>query len=377
MHGGEILNKLRMIFGNIRNFASKKSALLIGLIGCQIAGVLVILVSVGMSYHLVGMKEDMISEQTYMEISWVKQYDNVGDVSNYHEPIIDGALKVGEVRDKFPKLIKGLESNIDMGIANVKEDKENLISSFHALNLENQNPEAYTESGGFGQYFTCEQIQRGSNVVTYEKQDGDGYKVEDNSISIAGKRFTIIKGGDFNEIIWKSVPDQMQVTRITIVFKEPMTNAKIVRLDNQIEELFPTNSKVVLPKVPNIMDMQYIYLVGAISLLLMIFAVLNLSLLIVFIYQKRQRSIRIMRICGASCRWVEQVFISELFVYELLGTVGAYAIFRLAVCPYMDKFYGGFSAIFSSSVYGLVFLCYYIVSFVIMKLRILKFRRQW
>jgi hypothetical protein len=318
-----------------------------------------------MLYHFIGVDQDSEALQAVMRIGWVQYHDYKGESiteSNYRPPVLKKTPKVGEVRDKFAKLMDGYEDNIYNGVAVVTEDTKELKDSFDAINMEDQDPEVYKKTDFYALCFSRWQIRNGENVVALSHMEENKYKVVNNTVTIAGKKMTYAGGYDNNELIWKSTPDQMNVATISVVLKRPLTISQIDKLQTRIQELFPDAYNVIIPHPPKVWNVLHPVWAGLALLGILIFISCVLILPVLFVFKKRIKQLCEIKEIHIDIKEMRERYLQELIICEFFSTVIAYILFMFAFSPFLNRIFGGLSSLFIAPFLFSLIVSFYLIS---------------
>ena len=237
-----------------------------------------------------------------------------------------------------------------------------------------------------GRWFTDSEIQNGEAVcvanidlikndinkmATVREENGEKY------VTVCGKEYRVIgesKKTDFIHIPFINAPKDLYVgSGIEIKFSEPLTVEEHNKYVSLMKEYFGDMVKDEDLEVATVnIDKQYFYNTNIwLSVIIALAAAVNLAVLYRYVLMTRRKTLAIFRLVGAKKNKIRRIYIAETLGISVAVFALCAVLFNYAVLPWLIKYYPYCSEVYSLKVYGIMFLIYTLVSYIVLNIMII------
>ncbi|MCD8327729.1 MAG: hypothetical protein LUC25_01380 [Ruminococcus sp.] len=302
----------------------------------------------------------------YIEMSFLTEPMTQDDIDYYNE--LNGS-------GTFPLYIMTMLA---------KHDGEYTFGKTSLLTLYTQQ-----ERGYIGRFFTDEEVQNGdavciANVDRMKNQQVETAKVslredgEDAYVTICGTEYKVIGQGT-NGLIggiyipFENSPDELYVDYAMFVkFNEPLTveeNNKYVSIMNKyLGDMLVNDLDVAVVNV----DKQTFYNTNIwLSVIIAFAAAINLAVLYRYVLTTRRKTLAIFRLTGATKNKIRRIYITETLGISVVIFAICTVIFNFAVLPWLTKYYPYCAEVYNLKIYGIMFLIYAAISYIVLNAMII------
>ncbi len=411
---------MRYVLKNLKQFVSKNTLVFILFIICEIVSILIMLLSYGlyMNYKENIDREYLSDAGTYDD----GDFGNKGEVfseDDYRYMMYDVQLDsnnqaktLGEIRPMFYELTDYFDKKLDyvdvglltefMSVEDLdyynsqgafpirvytmfaKHDGEYTFRKTSLLTLYTQQ-----ELGFIGRYFTDEEIQNGDavcianvNYINDNEIKTNGLSVrEDNGeyyVTLLGKEYKVIGQGtrglrDSVSIPFINAPDDLYLDfGMTVKFNEPLTtdeyNKYVSIMNKYLGDMLVNDLDVAVVNV----DKQTFYNTNIwLSVIIAFAAAINLAVLYRYVLTTRRKTLAIFRLTGATKNKIRRIYITETLGISVVIFAICAVIFNFAVLPWLTKYYPYCAEVYNLKIYGIMFLIYAAISYIVLNAMII------
>lgn len=237
-------------------------------------------------------------------------------------------LTVEEIDRAFTQLNSQRE---DIAFAfSIFQDGDNMIAATH-MNA----PYNYS-----GRYFKNEEIDAGAAVAILAGSLHEAYN-ENTHMIIKGKPYKILAYSDrfYTEIPFYSLEGDAELDTMQILFKNMLSQSRIKILERELAQAFP-GAFINPPSEPDLRAVSQNLYRSALSALILIVALLNISFLYQYILKKREKCYGVYRICGCSAFKGFFLYFLEIVLLTTILYIFTVLIFHFGVerlLPFINK----------------------------------------
>ncbi|MCD7728202.1 MAG: hypothetical protein LUH57_07655 [Ruminococcus sp.] len=245
------------------------------------------------------------------------------------------------------------------------------------------------ELGFVGRFFTDEEIQNGEAVcianaeyinnnavqtegLSIREDDGEYY------VNLLGNEYKIIGQGSsglrsYMYIPLINAPDELYMySGMFVKFNEPLTveeNNKYVSIMNEyLGDMLVNDLDVAVVNV----DKQTFYNTNIwLSVIIAFAAAINLAVLYRYVLTTRRKTLAIFRLTGATKNKIRRIYITETLGISVVIFVICAVIFNFAVLPWLTKYYPYCAEVYNLKIYGIMFLIYAAISYIVLNAMII------
>ncbi len=409
---------MKYVLKNLKQFATKNRLVFALFIFCQIVSILILLLSYGvyMNYKenydqeflsTAGLYGDGIwgdygkeyskNDSTYMwfpvnlntdnniktlkdvEGFFIEMTDYFDKKLDYMELSLLPQYLTSEEEQHYINDLQSMPSFVDIMIA--KYDGE---YTFEKTTLKSMFETQGTLSSG--RWFTDSEIQNGEAVcvanidlikndinkmATVREENGEKY------VTVCGKEYRVIgesKKTHFIHIPFLNAPKDLFVDyELSIKFTEPLTVEEHNKYVSLMKEYFGDMVKDEDLEVATVnIDKQYFYNTNIwLSVIIALAAAVNLAVLYRYVLMTRRKTLAIFRLVGAKKNKIRRIYIAETLGISVVVFALCAVLFNYAVLPWLIKYYPYCSEVYSLKVYGIMFLIYTLVSYIVLNIMII------
>ena len=409
---------MKYVLKNLKQFATKNRLVFALFIFCQIVSILILLLSYGvyMNYKEYYDQEFLSTAGLYGNGSLGEEGEQFSkndwkymsyavELTNYYNPLTYADVEPFciELTDYFDKKLDYMmlqfftkPMTTDDYAKNINEYQSAPISTVlfiakHDGEYTFAKTSRYVDeqvSGTLvsGRWFTDSELQRGEAVcitnldrirndinkpATIREENGETY------ITLCGIEYKVIgKMGREPSIIipFTSAPKDMYLwDNFCVKFTEPLTveeyNKYISLVDKYFGDMVDRNTLEVA--TVNI-DKQYFYNTNIwLSVIIALAAAVNLAVLYRYVLMTRRKTLAIFRLLGAKKNKIRRIYIAETLGISVVVFALCAVLFNYAVLPWLIKYYPYCSEVYSLKVYGIMFLIYTLVSYIVLNIMII------
>ena len=411
---------MKYILKNIKQFITKNTLVFSLYIFCQIISILILLLSYGvyMNYKENYDKELLSSAGLYdngtfgnegyefSEKDWRYMYFPVElDIDNYSKTMEEIEPFFIEITDYFDKKLDYVELSFLPKRLTLKEiqhyandceasDPIEVLTmlakhdgeyTFEKTSL----PSIYETQGTLlsGRFFTDGEIQNGEPVcianiesikrnsnnkmVTLREENGETY------VNVCAKEYRVIGTAKLSNLVlipFINSPKNLYTSyAMSIKFTEPLTVEEHNKYVSLMKEYFGdmVNDEDLEVATVNI-DKQYFYNTNIwLSVIIALAAAVNLAVLYRYVLMTRRKTLAIFRLVGAKKNKIRRIYIAETLGISVAVFALCAVLFNYAVLPWLIKYYPYCSEVYSLKVYGIMFLIYTLVSYIVLNIMII------
>ncbi|MCC8191924.1 MAG: hypothetical protein LIO41_02635 [Ruminococcus sp.] len=245
------------------------------------------------------------------------------------------------------------------------------------------------EFGFIGRYFTDEEIQNGDAVclanIDYIKNytaQTEGLSVREENgeayINILGKEYKVIGQGTsglkyYVSIPFINAPDDLYLDYgMTVKFTEPLTtdeyNKYVSIMNKYLGDMLVNDLDVAVVNV----DKQTFYNTNIwLSVIIAFAAAINLAVLYRYVLTTRRKTLAIFRLTGATKNKIRRIYITETLGISVVIFAICAVIFNFVVLPWLTKYYPYCAEVYNLKIYGIMFLIYAAISYIVLNTMII------
>ncbi len=411
---------MKYVLKNLKQFATKNKLVFVLFIFCQIVSILILLLSYGvyMNYKENYDKEFLSTAGLYGDGIWGdygKEYSK-NDSSYMWFPIeldIDNYSKtMGEIEPFFIEITDYFDKKLDYvelcflpkhltykELQHYTNDYDDRVPTQILTMLAKHDgeytfertslPSTYQAQGTLlsGRFFTDEEIQNGEPVciadiesikrninnkmVTIREENAETY------VNICGKEYRVIGTAKLFDLVlipFINAPKNLYASyAMSVKFNEPLTVKEHNKYVSLTKKYFGdmVNDEDLEVATVNI-DKQYFYNTNIwLSVIIALAAAVNLAVLYRYVLMTRRKTLAIFRLVGAKKNKIRRIYIAETLGISVVVFVLCAVLFNYAVLPWLIKYYPYCSEVYSLKVYGIMFLIYTLVSYIVLNIMII------
>lgn len=171
---------------------------------------------------------------------------------------------------------------------------------------------------------------------------------------------------------YKSIPDDFAVGLVRIAYKKTLTADEINSIVDTANSIWGTElDHLTSPEPYEPVDLNLSEMLFIISMAVILIVVFAISKLYGFILETRQRTLGVLRLCGARRYQVGIVYICEIMLTLLATTGGAFLLFRFVLFDMIAGLYPSFREFYYPIVYAAVIGAYLAAAMVIMTITVI------
>lgn len=398
---------MKYILKNLKSFAKDYTGIFIIVLLCQLVSVLLMFFSFGVYQNFLNETNDAVNGSSLDESEYVGykcfQVKNElppdtevypAQLSKFYEEVVD------VLGGKVEVILTECEHNISL---NMEYSNGKLVFPYEF----ESNTRKYF-NWDYGRSFTDEEFINGEKVcmapsgcckeyfdpnihARYDENTEEdvpydypyeAYKSGDTwYVNIEGTEYECIAFFDaFDQyyIPQRNMPDSINLIRLpSVELKYQLTveeNSKMQKLYNRyfpgmIEEFYELT----------LIDNEKIYYNNTnmwISVLIAIVSAINLALIMNYILTRRRKSLAIFRINGCSANKARRIYVAEILLILNIVFAVCLLLWIIFLLPLLGKIFEYIEGAFSFKVYGLIYLCYILISYFFMNVITVKYLRN-
>lgn len=398
---------MKYILKNLKSFAKDYTGIFIIVLLCQLVSVLLMFFSFGVYQNFLNETNDAVNGSSLDESEYVGykcfQVKNElppdtevypAQLSKFYEEVVD------VLGGKVEVILTECEHNISL---NMEYSNGKLVFPYEF----ESNTRKYF-NWDYGRSFTDEEFINGEKVcmapsgcckeyfdpnihARYDENTEEdvpydypyeAYKSGDKwYVNIEGTEYECIAFFDaFDQyyIPQRNMPDSINLIRLpSVELKYQLTveeNSKMQKLYNRyfpgmIEEFYELT----------LIDNEKIYYNNTnmwISVLIAIVSAINLALIMNYILTRRRKSLAIFRINGCSANKARRIYVAEILLILNIVFAVCLLLWIIFLLPLLGKIFEYIEGAFSFKVYGLIYLCYILISYFFMNVITVKYLRN-
>ena len=411
---------MKYVLKNLKQFVTKNRLVFVLFIFCQIVSILILLLSYGvyMNYKESYDQEFLSTKGLYYDgyASGKEQGEKldknefdymlfVVELNNYYNPLTHADVEpfYTELTDYFDKKLdymmlqfftqpmtmedyayycneyKSVPVSTVLFIA--KHDGEYTFEKTSRYKDENSYGTLST-----GRWFTDSELQSGEAVciadldsikndilepATIREENGETY------ITLCGIEYKVIgkmARGAWIIIPFTSAPKDMYLwDNFCVKFTEPLTVEEYNKYISLVKKYFGDMVDDDTLEVATVnIDKQYFYNTNIwLSVIIALAAAVNLAVLYRYVLMTRRKTLAIFRLVGAKKNKIRRIYIAETLGISVVVFALCAVLFNYAVLPWLIKYYPYCSEVYSLKVYGIMFLIYTLVSYIVLNIMII------
>jgi len=411
---------MKYVLKNLKQFVTKNRLVFVLFIFCQIVSILILLLSYGVYMNY---KESYDQEFLSTKGLYYEGYDSgkekgeklaendfeymlyVVELTNYYNPLTHADVEpfYTELTDYFDKKIDYMlfqfftkPMNMEDYVKYSNEYKSVPVSTVlfvakhdgeytfeKTSRIEDESAAGTLVSG---RWFTDNELQSGEAVciadldsikndilepATIREENGETY------ITLCGIEYKVIgkmARGAWIIIPFTSAPKDMYLwDNFCVKFTEPLTVEEYNKYISLVKKYFGDMVDDDTLEVATVnIDKQYFYNTNIwLSVIIALAAAVNLAVLYRYVLMTRRKTLAIFRLVGAKKNKIRRIYIAETLGISVVVFALCAVLFNYAVLPWLIKYYPYCEEVYSLKVYGIMFLIYTLVSYIVLNIMII------
>lgn len=387
----------KYVLKNLKNFISKETAIFIIVIVCQVSSILLSLFSYGVFQNYkaetnqINLNNDIIEN----EDDWIV-FDYELDISAEnpveYKVVYDFCNAAGNLLgDKIANLYIECENNVMMTLIYDNGTYKPMDEYYKNSSMNGQWAE--------GEWFNDEQVKNREKVCVLdiaftedctERNEDFDYdsmplakkKGDDYYIVLGGEEYKVIGLIDGSVIAifpWGVLPDDYPVTCAPeISFNRQLTQKEYDGLKAIYEKYFPDRIIGTAPEL-ELYDPEEVYYYKtnmAISLFIAIVSSINFALLFNYIFDRRRRTLAVLRLTGCTANRARRMYLSEVMLIMIPLLLICTFVFHKFILPWLDGLFPYINQVYGIKIYLIMAGIYFAVSYIIMNIMIILHLRK-
>lgn len=387
----------KYVFKNLKNFISNETAIFIIVIVCQVSSILLSLFSYGVfqNYKAETNQININNEVMDDENDWIEfqyQLDISAENPVEYKVVYDFCNAIGNlIKDKIGLIYMECDKSVMMSL----QYDNGVYSPFEPYYTNLQMHNSWIE----GEWFSDEQVKNREKVCIINEvmkedyvksEEDDDYdniplakkKGDDYYITLGGEEYRAIGVIDEPVVVmlpWGVLPDNYPVICPPIIeFNRQLTQKEYDSLIAIYENYFPDRIIGTAPEL-ELYDPEEVYYYKtnmAISLFIAIVSSINFALLFNYIFDRRRRTLAVLRLTGCTANRARRMYLSEVMLIMIPLLLICTFVFHKFILPWLDSLFPYINQVYGIKIYLIMAGIYFAVSYIIMNIMIILHLRK-
>lgn len=395
---------MKYIFKNLRSFAKEYTGIFAIVLICQLVSVLLMFFSFGVYQNFLNETNNAVNGNILDEGEYVgyKCFQAKNELSPDTEVYPAQLSKFyEEVVDVLGGKVEGILTECEHDISlNMEYSDGKLVFPYEF----ESNTRKYF-NWDYGRSFTDEEFLNGERVCLapsgcceeyfdpdkntyYDEETGkevlydypyQAYKLGDKwYVNIEGTEYECIAFFDaFDQyyIPQRNMPDSIKLIQLPVVdLKYQLTTEENLKMQELYNRYFPGMIEEFYELT--LIDNEKIYYYNTnmwISVLIAVVSAINLALIMNYILTRRRKTIAIFRINGCSANKARRIYVAEIMLILNIVFVVCLLLWIIFLLPLLGEIFEYIEDAFSFKVYGLIYICYILISYFFMNVITVKY----
>lgn len=401
---------MKYILKNLKSFLKDYTGIFVVLVLCQLVSVLLMFFSFGVYQNFLNetnnaLKGDSLDESEYVGFKcFLPQNELPADAEVYPAKLSKFYEEVVNILgDKIDFIYTECENNIDLNMeyrngkllfpqefeANIRSNQQHFSwdygRSFTDKEFINGEKVCVAPSGCCTEYFD-------PNIHTYydeEKEEDVPYDYPYKAYKSGDKWYVNIEGSEYECIAFcdvidiyyipqRNMPDSIKLIQFPgVELKYQLTAEENMEMQELYNQYFP--GMIDEFEELTLIDNEKIYYYNTnmwISVLIAVVSAINLALIMNYILTRRRKSLAIFRINGCSANKARRIYVAEIMLILNIVFAVCLLLWIIFLLPLLGKIFEYIEGAFSFKVYGLIYLCYILMSYLFMNVITVKYIRN-
>lgn len=395
---------MKYIFKNLRSFAKEYTGIFAIVLICQLVSVLLMFFSFGVYQNFLNETNDalngnILNEGEYVGYKCFQAKNELppdtevypAQLSKFYEEVVD------VLGGKVEGILTECEHDISL---NMEYSDGKLVFPYEF----ESNTRKYF-NWDYGRSFTDEEFLNGERVCLapsgcceeyfdpdkntyYDEETGkevlydypyQAYKLGDKwYVNIEGTEYECIAFFDaFDQyyIPQRNMPDSIKLIQLPVVdLKYQLTTEENLKMQELYNRYFPGMIEEFYELT--LIDNEKIYYYNTnmwVSVLIAVVSAINLALIMNYILTRRRKTIAIFRINGCSANKARRIYVAEIMLILNIVFVVCLLLWIIFLLPLLGEIFEYIEDAFSFKVYGLIYICYILISYFFMNVITVKY----